>query len=79
MSKPLRWVLLIILLLVGLTLIVFMLENRQSVIINFFGWSTGEVSISSCLVIALLVGMVIGPVLAFMLKSRRVLRNKRIV
>ena len=56
-----HWVLLLILLFVILGVVVFMLENQQSVIITFFGWPSVEVSVSTCVVIALLLGMVVGP------------------
>ena len=48
---------------------VFMLENQQSVIITFLGWPSTDVSVSTCIVIALLLGMVVGP-LGFWLIAR---------
>ena len=56
-----HWVLLLVLLFFTLGVVVFMLENQQSVIINLFGWPSAEVSVSTCVVIALLLGMVVGP------------------
>jgi putative membrane protein len=73
----LRWSLLLSVLLVILAVIVFMLENQQSVIITFLGWSSAEVSVSSCLIVALLVGMALGPILAFALGYRRSVRGNR--
>lgn len=58
-------------LLVILAIVVFMLENQQSVIINFLGWPGAKVSASACLIIALLVGMVVGPLLGTALRYRR--------
>ncbi|MBZ9782653.1 LapA family protein [Pseudomonas sp. REP124] len=71
MNKLRRWFFLLILLLASAALIVFVLENQQSVKISFFGFSSGEAPASLCLVIALLVGMAIGPVVSFMLKYAR--------
>jgi uncharacterized integral membrane protein len=73
----LRWSLLLSVLLVILAVIVFMLENQQSVIITFLGWSSVEVSVSSCLIVALLVGLALGPILAFALRYRRSVRGNR--
>ncbi|QAY92440.1 DUF1049 domain-containing protein [Pseudomonas sp. ACM7] len=73
----LRWFLLLFVLSVILAVVVFMLENQQSVIITFAGWSSVEVSVSSCLIVALLVGMAIGPVLGFALRYRRGVRGNR--
>ncbi|MHC8387666.1 lipopolysaccharide assembly protein LapA domain-containing protein [Pseudomonas sp. MDT2-39-1] len=66
-----RLVLLLVALLVALTTVVFVLENQQSVIITLFGWSSSPVSASLCLVVALLVGMIIGPLLTVVLRTRR--------
>lgn len=62
---------LLVLLLVILAIVVFMLENQQSVIITFFGWPSVEISVSTCVVIALLVGMVVGPILGMAIRARR--------
>ncbi|WP_154912862.1 lipopolysaccharide assembly protein LapA domain-containing protein [Pseudomonas fluorescens] len=77
MKTLLRWFLFLIVLSVILAVVVFVLENQQSVIITFAGWSSVEVSVSSCLIVALLVGMAIGPVLGFALRYRRGVRSAR--
>jgi putative membrane protein len=64
-------------LLAVLTIVVFMLENQQPVIITLFGWSGAQVSASVCLMIALLVGMIIGPLLGMVLRSGRKVNFKR--
>lgn len=66
-----RWITLALIPLIILAVTVFMLENEQVVVINFFGWSSGEASLASYLVIALLIGMAIGPFFTLVLKGRR--------
>lgn len=63
--------------LILLVIVIFMLENQQSVIITLFGWSSAEVSVSICLMVVLLIGMVVGPLLGVALRSRRSLSFKR--
>lgn len=55
------WLLVLIFMFVILSTVVFMLENQQSVIITFLGWPSAAISVSTCIVIALLLGMVVGP------------------
>lgn len=50
---------------------VFMLENRQPVALNFMGWSAPEMSVAVPVVLALLLGMLIGPVFALMVSARK--------
>lgn len=50
---------------------VFMLENRQPVALNFMGWSAPEMSVAVPVVLALLLGMLIGPVMALMVSARK--------
>ena len=59
----------------------FMLENRQPVALTFFGWSAPEMSVAVPVVVALLVGMLIGPVFAWIasLSKKRVKRVVRTV
>ncbi|TDV70395.1 lipopolysaccharide assembly protein LapA domain-containing protein [Pseudomonas sp. LP_7_YM] len=60
----------IVLLIVGAT-VIFTLENKQSVTLVFFGWSAPELSLAVPVILALLVGMLIGPVLASIARLRR--------
>ncbi|MHC8355025.1 lipopolysaccharide assembly protein LapA domain-containing protein [Pseudomonas sp. LB3P81] len=69
--------LLFIALLVILTIVVFMLENQQSVIVTLFGWSSAQVSVSICLVVSLLLGMIVGPILGMVFRYARIVSTKR--
>jgi len=46
-----------------LVVVVFMLENEQSVIISVFGRSSPALPVSVCIVVAFLIGAIIGPLL----------------
>lgn len=69
-----RVLLAVIALLIVLAVTVFMLENRQTVALTFMGWSAPEISVAVPVVLALLLGMLIGPVFAWIasLRTRRV-------
>ncbi|WP_341520861.1 LapA family protein [Pseudomonas sp. G.S.17] len=57
------------------TTIIFILENQQPVSLAFLGWSAPQLSLAVPIVLALLVGMLIGPVLSWaasLRKKRRV-------
>lgn len=71
MGNVKRMVFSIFTLLVLFATIVFMLENRQAVPLVFFGWSLPELSVSVLLVLALLMGMAIGPFLALILTRKK--------
>jgi uncharacterized integral membrane protein len=51
--------------------VVFMLENQQRVSLVFFGWAAPQLSVAVPVILALLVGMMIGPVLAWISGLRR--------
>jgi uncharacterized integral membrane protein len=57
----------VVVLLIVLATVVFVLENQQSVALVFFGWSAPELSVAVPVVLAFLLGMLMGPVLAFIL------------
>ncbi|WP_327438525.1 DUF1049 domain-containing protein [Pseudomonas donghuensis] len=68
--------LVIVLLLVGIALVtlMFSLENQQEVSIVFLGFIAPPLSVSLLMVLALLLGLVIGPLLACLIllgKGRR--------
>jgi uncharacterized integral membrane protein len=50
-----------------LVILVFVLENQQSVSLLFLGWSGPHLPISLLMVLALLIGMVVGPVTGWFL------------
>jgi lipopolysaccharide assembly protein A len=58
--------------------VVFVLENQQPVALVFFGWSAPELSMAVPVIVALLIGMMIGPVLAWFTGLRRRNRSSRL-
>ncbi|MGV8917400.1 MAG: LapA family protein [Pseudomonas sp.] len=58
-------------LLVVLATVVFVLENQQPVALVFLGWSAPQLSIAVPVIIALLIGMLIGPALSWLMVLRR--------
>ncbi len=63
--------LLLMALLLALLIAIFVLENQQSVSISFFGFSSLGFPLSACLIIAILLGMVIGPLMSLAFGFRR--------
>jgi len=61
-----RVAVLIILLIVGFGALTFVLENQQDVSLAFLGWSTPGMPVSIFLGLALIVGMLIGPLLSLL-------------
>ncbi|EPJ89973.1 hypothetical protein CFII64_02611 [Pseudomonas sp. CFII64] len=53
------------------TTIIFILENQQPVSLAFLGWSAPQLSLSVPIILALLVGMLIGPVLSWAMGLRK--------
>ncbi|WP_214347059.1 lipopolysaccharide assembly protein LapA domain-containing protein [Pseudomonas congelans] len=66
-----RVILIVAVLFVVLATTVFVLENRQSVAVTLFGWSAPQLPLALPVVLALLVGMVIGPILAWIASFRK--------
>ncbi|MCV4342358.1 lipopolysaccharide assembly protein LapA domain-containing protein [Pseudomonas capsici] len=66
-----RIIVIAVALLVVLATAVFMLENRQPVTLVFFGWATPELSQAVPVVLALLLGMLVGPFLAWLASLRK--------
>ncbi len=63
-------------LLLVLAVLVFVLENQQSVSLLFLGWSGPQLPVSVVTVGALLAGMVMGPLISvFVSRSARVRRK----
>jgi uncharacterized integral membrane protein len=50
--------------------IIFILENQQPVSLAFLGWSAPPLSLAVPVVLALLAGMLIGPVLSWAMSLR---------
>lgn len=77
MSRLRNLVQLLVLLLVIPAIVVFMLENQQSVNISFFGFSSVGLPLSACLLIAILLGMISGPLIGMVFGFRRKMIAKR--
>ena len=73
-----RLVFFVVVVLIVAATVVFMLENQQPVALVFFGWSAPELSMAVPVIVALLVGMMIGPVLAWFAGLRRKGRASRL-
>ncbi len=73
-----RLIFFVIVLLVVSTTVVFMLENQQRVALVFFGWSSPELSVAVPVVLALLLGMLIGPVLTWVARFRKKPKSTRL-
>ena len=69
----------IFLLLMVLVVLAFVLENQQSVSLLFFGFSGPQLPVSVVAVLALLIGMLIGPVLGWFLGRSSRATRKRVV
>lgn len=70
-----RIVLAVFILLLVLAILAFVLENQQSVSLLFLGWAGPQLPVSLVIVLALLIGMVIGPIISWLLG--RVIRASR--
>jgi uncharacterized integral membrane protein len=69
----------VFLLLMVLVVLAFVLENQQSVALLFLGFSGPQLPVSVVAVLALLIGMLIGPVLGWFLgRSSRAARRRMV-
>jgi len=69
----------VFLLLVVLVVLAFVLENQQSVSLLFLGFAGPQLPVSVVAVLALLIGMLIGPVLGWFLGRTSRAARKRLV
>ncbi|MBS4076866.1 MULTISPECIES: lipopolysaccharide assembly protein LapA domain-containing protein [Pseudomonas] len=74
-----RMLLGVFILMLALIILAFILENQQSVALLFFGWSGPQLPVSLVVVVALLAGMLIGPVLGWFLGRSSRSARKRLV
>ncbi|NWL19524.1 lipopolysaccharide assembly protein LapA domain-containing protein [Pseudomonas umsongensis] len=63
-----RVMLAVVVLFLVLAILVFVLENQQSVSLLFLGWSGPQVPVSLAVLSALLLGMLMGPVLGWFIR-----------
>lgn len=66
-----RFVVVLVVVLAALAVLAFVLENQQGVALSFLGWSTAQMPVAVFVVVALIVGMLIGPVLGVFFRRRR--------
>lgn len=76
MRRAKRVVLIMAAFFIALLVLAFVLENQQGASLAFFGWSTVELPISVFVTLALILGLLVGPVLALLVR-RRVPHQKR--
>lgn len=70
-----RFLLILVVLVVGLVILAFVLENQQGVTLSFLGWRSAQLPVAMFVALALLVGMLIGPLFGRL--SRRAGRRAR--
>ncbi|AIB35552.1 MULTISPECIES: lipopolysaccharide assembly protein LapA domain-containing protein [Pseudomonas] len=64
MARLRRFASIVSVLFFALVVVFFVLENQQGATLSFFGWSTVELPVSVFTLLALLVGMIVGPAIA---------------
>ncbi|MDF3197204.1 lipopolysaccharide assembly protein LapA domain-containing protein [Pseudomonas sp. 1912-s] len=57
-----RFILILAIFVVVLAILAFVLENQQAVTLSFFGWSSAQWPAAVFVTLALIVGMLIGPI-----------------
>lgn len=66
-----RVILVVLTLLIVLTTVVFMLENQEPVALVFLGFAGPKMSVAIPVILALLVGMMLGPLLSWVASLRK--------
>ncbi|TFY95847.1 LapA family protein [Pseudomonas nabeulensis] len=66
-----RVVVMLAVLVVALVVLAFVLENQQVTTLSFFGFATRQMPVSVFVIMALIVGMLMGPLLNAMVRKRR--------
>jgi len=69
MRRTKRVVLFLAALLIALLVLAFVLENQQGASLTFFGWSTVELPVSVFVTLALIFGLLVGPVLTLLMRG----------
>ncbi len=65
-----RVVVLLAVLVVALVIIAFVLENQQGVSLSLLGLTSGKMPVSVFVVVAFIIGMLIGPLLGVLVRAR---------
>jgi uncharacterized integral membrane protein len=68
----------VFLLMLALAILVFILENQQSVALQYLGWAGPRLPMSAITLIALLIGMLIGPCISWLLGQSSRVRRKNL-
>lgn len=71
MSNFRRVIFFVIAVLIVFATVIFVLENKQPVSLVFLGWSSPELPVAISLILVLLIGMAIGPLLAFIFAQKK--------
>lgn len=79
MGNLMRVLLVVAVLLLVLAVLAFVLENQQPVSLLFLGWAGPQLPVSVITVVALLIGMLIGPVIGWFVSRTARARRKRLV
>lgn len=66
-----RVVVVLTVMVVALVVLAFVLENQQTVSLSFLGLATSQLPVSVFVVVALIAGMLVGPLLGLLLRKRR--------
>lgn len=66
-----RVILVVLTLLIVLVTVVFMLENQEPVALVFLGFAGPQMSVAIPVILALLVGMMLGPLLSWVASLRK--------
>ena len=74
-----RVLLVVTVLLLVLAILAFVLENQQPVSLLFLGWAGPQLPVSVVTVVALLTGMLIGPLIGWFVSRTARARRKRLV
>lgn len=69
-----RLALVVLALLVAAAIVLFVLENNQPVALLFLGWSAPQLPVSVFVLLALLTGMIFGPLLTWFIGVRQRLK-----
>ncbi|WP_346772497.1 MULTISPECIES: hypothetical protein [Pseudomonas] len=71
MLRARRFLVVVSVLFFALGVVFFVLENQQGTTLSFFGWSTVELPVSVFTTLALVVGMIIGPMLGLVVGLKK--------
>lgn len=73
-----RLLLFFVMLLIAIFVVLFVLENQQMVSLVIFGWSMSAVPLAIPVILALLLGLAVGPILGvyIIMRAKRRLRSE---